>query len=80
MDNNFSELQFKYELATGKDYSQIRSLQLNQIIALSNTQIEPQIIKGMLRLIYETDKWVKNYLDILKRKDDSNGKWNTWKF
>ncbi len=48
MDNNFSELQFKYELATGKDYSQIRSLQLNQIIALSNTQIEPQIIKGIV--------------------------------
>ena len=36
MDNNFSELQFKYELATGKDYSQIRSLQLNQIIARYN--------------------------------------------
>lgn len=77
MGNNFDEILLKYELVSDENYKNLRSAQLNHIIELSNTQADPILIKGMLKLIHDTDKWAKDFISIKKRKDEiQNGKRN----
>ena len=77
MGNNFDEILLKYELVSDENYKNLRSAQLNHIIELSNTQADPILIKGMLKLIHDTDKWAKDFISIKKIKDEiQNGKRN----
>lgn len=77
MDNNLNEILLKYELVSDKNYKNLRSAQLNHIIELSNTQADPILIKGMLKLIHDTDKWAKDFISAKKRKEETqNGKRN----
>lgn len=48
-------------LTKSEDYQQIRKLQLDHIAKLSNASIEPLLLKGMLKLIDDTDKWEEEY-------------------
>ena len=77
MGNNFDEILLKYELVSDENYKNLRSAQLNHNIEISNTQADPILIKGMLKLIHDTDKWAKDFISIKKRKDEiQNGKRN----
>ena len=47
----------KYKLICSDEYQEIRKLQLDHILSLVNSSIEPLVIKGMLKTITDTDKW-----------------------
>ena len=52
----------KFDLVGTPAYQRIRELQLENILRLANTDIEPLIIKGMLKTIADTDKWESEFL------------------
>ena len=47
----------KFELVGSPIYKRIRELQLENILKLANSDIEPLVLKGMLKTIADTDKW-----------------------
>lgn len=51
----------KYDLVMSEEYSKTRSYQLDNIVRLSNTDINPLILQGMLKNIYDTDKWKNDF-------------------
>ncbi len=51
----------KYDLVMSEEYSKTRSYQLDNIVRLSNTDINPLILQGMLKNIYDTDKWKSDF-------------------
>ena len=54
---NLDELQLKYELVTSSQWLEMREFMLNRILELANTEINPLVIQGMLKVISDTDKW-----------------------
>lgn len=54
---NLDELQLKYELVTSSQWLDMREYMLNRILELANTEINPLVIQGMLKVISDTDKW-----------------------
>ena len=54
---NLDELQLKYELVTSSQWLDMREFMLNRILELANTEINPLVIQGMLKVISDTDKW-----------------------
>lgn len=54
---NLNELQLKYELVTSSQWLDMREFMLNRILELANTEINPLVIQGMLKVISDTDKW-----------------------
>lgn len=54
---NLDELQRKYELVTSSQWLEMREIMLNRILELANTEINPLVIQGMLKVISDTDKW-----------------------
>lgn len=54
---NLDELQLKYELVTSSQWLDMRKFMLNRILELANTEINPLVIQGMLKVISDTDKW-----------------------
>lgn len=61
----------KNNLVNSQEWEQIRELQLNKIVELSTSNIEPLVIVGMLRNIANTDKWAKEYIS---RKEKETAK------
>ncbi|MEI7474696.1 MAG: hypothetical protein WCK67_07940 [bacterium] len=59
----------KRNLLISKEYQEIRTYQLNHIVNQANSTIDPLIIKGMLKLIADTDKWED---DFMRAKKESN--------
>ena len=57
----------KYDLITPEDYSMIKSFQLENIVKLANSDINPLILQGMLKLIADTDKWKSDFFNERKR-------------
>ena len=55
--SNLDELQLKYELVTSSQWLDMREFMLNRILELANTEINPLVIQGMLKVISDTDKW-----------------------
>lgn len=51
----------KYDLVMSEEYSKTRLYQLDNIVRLSNTDINPLILQGMLKNIYDTDKWKNDF-------------------
>lgn len=47
----------KFDLVGSPAYKRIRELQLENILKLANSDIEPLVLKGMLKTIADTDKW-----------------------
>lgn len=47
----------KYDLVDSDIYLKIKSYQLENIVKLSNSDINPLILQGMLKLIADTEKW-----------------------
>ena len=54
---NLDELQLKHELVTSSQWLDMREFMLNRILELANTEINPLVIQGMLKVISDTDKW-----------------------
>lgn len=54
-------LKEKADLVSSSTYQKIRKFQVEKIIDLSTTDIEPLEVKGMLKLIKHTDGWVDEY-------------------
>ena len=54
---NLDELQLKYELVTSSQWLDMREFMLNRILELANTEINPLVIQGMLKVISDTDRW-----------------------
>lgn len=57
----------KYDLITSDDYSMIKSYQLENIVKLANSDINPLILQGMLKLIADTDKWKSDFFNEKRR-------------
>lgn len=47
----------KFDLVGSPAYKRIKELQLENILRLANSDIEPLVLKGMLKTIADTDKW-----------------------
>ena len=62
----------KAELAQSSQFQRIRQFQLEEILSVSNSKIEPAEIRGMLKLIKRTDDWVRDYETMLQRLDREN--------
>ena len=61
MDKKLEVIQKKFELVTSEEYKKIRDFQLKNILHLSSTGIDPQLIKGMLYNVYSTDQWEQDF-------------------
>lgn len=57
----------KYDLVMSGEYAKTRSYQLENIVRLANSDINPLILQGMLKVIADTDKWKADF-DNEKRK------------
>ncbi len=57
----------KYDLIESEEYSKIKSYQLENIVKLSNSDINPLILQGMLKLIADTEKWRNEFINEKKR-------------
>lgn len=53
----FDKAKHKADLVHTPEYQEIRGLQIEKCLELSKTDIEPLILKGMLKLIASTDGW-----------------------
>ena len=56
------------EAVESAEYQLIRERQIEMIIGLANSNIEPIELKGMLKLIAKTDTWQGDYDKELKKK------------
>lgn len=65
-------LKEKSELAQSPEFQRIRQFQLEEILSLSNSSLEPAEIRGMLKLIRRTDDWVSDYNRELRKLDKEN--------
>lgn len=61
----------KYDLVDSDIYSKIKSYQLDNIVKLSNSDINPLILQGMLKVIADTEKW-RNEFKNEKKKELKN--------
>ena len=52
----------KFDLVGSPAYKRIKELQLENILKLANSDIEPLVLKGMLKTIADTDKWETEFL------------------
>ena len=48
----------KHDLASSKEWKQIKQIELDKIVNLSAGVIDPLILKGMLKTIYDIDNWI----------------------
>lgn len=64
--NELEILKEKAELISSNNYKKIRSYQIEKIIDLSTSEIDEKELKGMLKLIKNTDNWQSDYEKKLK--------------
>lgn len=64
--NELDILKEKSELIESDEYKKIRSYQIEKIIDLSTSEIDEKELKGMLKLIKNTDNWLNDYEKKLK--------------
>ncbi len=60
-------LKHKNQIVKSENYKSLRNYQINMILGLANSQIEPLELKGMLKLISKTDSWESEYEKQLKK-------------
>ena len=61
-------LKKKAELIESSAYSDLKNFEMETILALANSDIEPLELKGMLKLIRKRDLWVTDYKRALENK------------
>lgn len=59
---DLEELKRKYALVDNNIYPKLREEYLNYIVSQSNSPINPEVLRGMLLLINESDKWESNFI------------------
>lgn len=64
------ELKRKYDLVANEQYKLLRDEQLNLIVEKANSPISSDIIRGMLLLINESDKWEEEFLAARKKAEE----------
>ena len=57
----------KLNLVGSPTYKRIKELQIENILKLANSDIEPLVLKGMLKNIADTDKWENEFLTEQKK-------------
>ena len=62
-------LRQKYQLAKSKEWQLIKSYMYENIKTLAVSDIDSDVIKGMLKNIYDTDKWVRGFEKVLKEEE-----------
>jgi hypothetical protein len=67
---NYEELKRKYDLVANEQYQCLRDEQLNLIVEKANSPLSSDIIRGMLLLINETDKWEQDFLAARKKIEE----------
>lgn len=67
---NLDELKRKYDLIDNEVYPKLRAEYLDFVVKQANTQLNPEILKGMLLLINESDKWEQNFISARKRIEE----------
>ena len=60
-------LRAKYDLGTGEDCTKLRALELDFIVEKANSQLSAEMLRGMLLLINERDRWEREYLALCKQ-------------
>lgn len=65
-----TELIKRYELATSKDYDEIRKRALNYIVHTSSSDALSKENRGMLLLIKWIDGWIDDYNEELARRSN----------
>lgn len=65
-----NELKRKYDLVANENYTNLRAEYLDFIVKQANTQLNPEILKGMLLLINESDKWEQNFIAARKKIEE----------
>lgn len=68
--NNLELLIEKNNIVNSLLYKRLRDLQLKYILDLSNHSIDPLLIKGMLKLINDTDKWADEYINAKTKQEN----------
>lgn len=66
---DLDELKRKYDLVDNEVYPKLRTEYLDFVVKQSSSNINPEILRGMLLLINESDKWETNF-KIERRKLD----------
>lgn len=66
---DLDELKRKYDLVDNEVYPKLRAEYLDFVVKQSSSNINPEILRGMLLLINESDKWETNF-KIERRKLD----------
>lgn len=67
---NLDELKRKYDLIDNEVYPKLRAEYLDFVVKQANTQINPEILQGMLLLINESDKWEQNFISARKKIEE----------
>lgn len=64
---DINTLKEKADAVQSTAYSIVKKHQMEMIVSLGTSNIEPLELKGMLKLINKTDTWVDDYEKALKR-------------
>lgn len=64
---NIDILKKQSEIVQSKTYKELKNIQLEMILGLANSNIDPVELKGMLKLIAKTDSWQEDYNKELKK-------------
>ena len=67
---NLDELKRKFDLVDNEVYPKLRAEYLNFIVNQANTQIPEGVLRGMLLLINESDKWEQNFMAARKKIEE----------
>jgi len=66
---NLDELKRRYDLIDNEVYPKLRAEYLDFIVKQSGTNLNPEILRGMLLLINESDKWESNFITERRKLD-----------
>ncbi len=65
-------IESKFRLANSDVYKQLREFQLQHILELSNSAADPLLIKGMLKCVRDTDKWIDDFKEEKIKQKERN--------
>lgn len=66
---DLDELKRKFDLIDNEVYPKLRAEYLDFIVKQSGTNLNPEILRGMLLLISESDKWESNFISERRKLD-----------
>ena len=63
------ELKRKFDLVDNEVYPLLRAEYLDFIVKQANTNLSPEILRGMLLLINESDSWERRFMEERRKLD-----------